>query len=621
MRLPLSVKFSGIILAVLVISIGVITYLSTMIFYNDKTNYIFELNSITARDRGASISNALEHLQEKVQIFTRTYQTEFQNPAEKAALLNSFFQQYQEFLALYLYREDGSRISLFESRKLSSLNLDPSLLEKQLQASGLSVAKINGGESFLANATVDERLPAFAMGAPLSGETSHGKQIAVAVIDLKQIDAAGHQRGGLQEMYVVNRKGMVISHTDMTQVFKHADFSNHEIVRSLLESNKQISASTKAVKSPDGEKWIAAFSPLEHNMGGVIVAVPQSVAFDGIRTLIAQITLVAVVILFVTAFLSTFLASSVASPVKELAKATRRIARGEFNLRVKAKSKDEIGDLASSFNQMGKELLDREAALKEANNKLIQSEKMAAFGQLGAGIAHEVKNPLAGILGYAQLAMKKIPEDHAVHKNLAIIEKETKRCKEIIENLMKFARQEKATFDRTDICAVARDSLVLVEHQLTLHKVKIFREISEGEIFISGSANQLQQVLMNLMINAQHAMEPNGGELHVSTNATKDGWAEIHLRDTGCGMTEEVKKRIFEPFFTTKPAGKGTGLGLSVTFGIIADHKGEVKVESEVGKGTEFILRLPLVEVRNAHSLGPNKAAQAPAAVTQEAQA
>ncbi|HEY5600071.1 MAG TPA: ATP-binding protein, partial [Candidatus Manganitrophaceae bacterium] len=219
-------------------------------------------------------------------------------------------------------------------------------------------------------------------------------------------------------------------------------------------------------------------------------------------------------------------------------------------------------------------------------------EKMAAFGQLGAGIAHEVKNPLAGILGYAQLALRKVDKESPLFKQLEIIEKETKRCKGIIENLMKFARQEKTEFAPTDINQVVEDAVAIVDHQLTINRVKIEKILYPDLPKIKGNGNQLQQVLMNLMINAQQAM-PEGGQVKVST-ARVNGQAELRVADNGPGIPEEIRQKIFEPFFTTKPVGKGTGLGLSVSYGIVKDHGGQIGVESEVGKGTTFILTLPL---------------------------
>jgi signal transduction histidine kinase len=234
---------------------------------------------------------------------------------------------------------------------------------------------------------------------------------------------------------------------------------------------------------------------------------------------------------------------------------------------------------------------------------------MAAFGQLGAGIAHEVKNPLAGILGYAQLALRKVGKDDSAHQHLQIIEKEAKRCKTIIESLLRFARQEPTDYAPVDLTRVAEEAIAIVDHQLAIHRVTIEKQLSPVPM-IMGAGNQLQQVLMNLLINAQQAMEPGGGTVRVSTGVA-GGAVELRVSDTGPGIEPEVRSKIFEPFFTTKPAGKGTGLGLSVTYGIVHDHRGEIRLADEPGRGATFVVTFPVAEasgsVRDGGSGGAAK--------------
>ena len=245
---------------------------------------------------------------------------------------------------------------------------------------------------------------------------------------------------------------------------------------------------------------------------------------------------------------------------------------------------------------MGHELYDRENELKSAQEALIQSEKMSALGQTSAGIAHEVKNPLTGILGHAQLAREKVAKkgDTAdIDKNLEIIEKETTRCKGIIENLMKFSRQEKAVMSEDDLERVVKNGIALVEHQLNLGGVKIFQEMTPNVPKVVINGNQIEQVLINIMINAMHAMDGRDPKKLTVRVKPGNGFARIEIEDTGTGMSDAVKKKIFEPFFTTKPSGKGTGLGLSVSYGIIKSHKGILDVQSVEGVGTTFIIDLP----------------------------
>jgi signal transduction histidine kinase len=259
---------------------------------------------------------------------------------------------------------------------------------------------------------------------------------------------------------------------------------------------------------------------------------------------------------------------------------------------------------------MTSELKVRELALKQAQAALIQSAKMAAFGQLGAGIAHEVKNPLAGILGYAQLAMRKVGKEDTTYKHLAIIEKEARRCQIIIESLLRFARQEPTEYSIVDLNRIVDEGIAIVDHQLTIHRVNIEKRLSPVPA-MRGDANQLQQVLMNLLINAQQALEPDGGTVRVATRVC-NGFLELRVSDTGPGIPPEIQPKIFEPFFTTKPAGKGTGLGLSVTYGIVRDHKGDIRIESEPGQGTTFVLTFPADEaLGSAEAGGPRVEAAA----------
>jgi signal transduction histidine kinase len=321
--------------------------------------------------------------------------------------------------------------------------------------------------------------------------------------------------------------------------------------------------------------------------------VPKSVAYLASRSLLRDLVIVALGLLLFSALLGVLTSRQITRHLEELSRSAREVGHGRFDIKVEVDSRDEIGELAASFNDMASELKAREMALKETQAQLVQSEKLAAFGQLGAGIAHEVKNPLAGILGYAQLSLRKSEPDTVLHNNLKIIEKETKRCRTIIDNLLKFARQEKVERKPLELNRVVEDTAALMDHQLGMHRIRLEKELARDLPAILGNANQLQQILMNLLLNAQQAMEGTGGKIRITTGRTGDGRAEVRISDTGPGIPKEIQARLFEPFFTTKPAGKGTGLGLSVTYGIVKDHEGEILVESDPGQGATFILLFP----------------------------
>ena len=316
--------------------------------------------------------------------------------------------------------------------------------------------------------------------------------------------------------------------------------------------------------------------------------------------MLSDLKIAAILLFAVAAIASLIFARRLSKPLERLTEAAERVGKGEFEVRVSTDSRDEIGALSHSFNQMTDELRERDVKLAGANAALIQSEKLAAFGQLGAGIAHEVKNPLAGILGYAQLTLRKLDDDSPFRKNLNIIETETRRCTSIISNLLQFARQESTTMKPTEINAVVEAALQIVNHQLGVNNVKISKELASNLPTCDASANQLQQAIMNFAINAQQAMGSEGGNLIVRTHGGNGGEVVIEIEDDGPGIPEDIRAKIFEPFFTTKPAGQGTGLGLSVTYGIIKDHGGEIQVEDAPGGGTRFVVRLPSTAVKAA---------------------
>ena len=245
------------------------------------------------------------------------------------------------------------------------------------------------------------------------------------------------------------------------------------------------------------------------------VQIPESAAFLASRELMKNLGLVSLVLLFAATVVSIALARRLTRPIERLSLATRQVGRGQFDAQVDVGAADEIGALAQSFNTMADELRARDHALAETQEQLIRSEKMAAFGQLGAGIAHEVKNPLAGILGCAQLSLRTIDKGSPTEENLQLIVKETKRCKEIIENLLRFSRQDKAIMTMTALGPVVDDAIAIVRHQLELSRVKIEKEMPAELPMVMANANQLQQVLINLLMNAQQAMEGNPGNILV----------------------------------------------------------------------------------------------------------
>jgi two-component system NtrC family sensor kinase len=222
-----------------------------------------------------------------------------------------------------------------------------------------------------------------------------------------------------------------------------------------------------------------------------------------------------------------------------------------------------------------------------------RSEKLASIGRLAAGIAHEINNPLTGVLTFAHLIRDRQVDESQDREDVELIIQETQRAAEVVQGLLDFARERPVTKAQLDVNAVIQRIVRLVENQKEMRRVHIEQQYAENLPDILGDANQLQQVLLNLFLNAAAAM-PEGGILSVATRV-EDAQITIVVADDGCGIEPEHLDQIFDPFFTTKPVGQGTGLGLSVSYGIIDQHGGSIEVESEPGRGSVFTIRLPVL--------------------------
>jgi len=316
-------------------------------------------------------------------------------------------------------------------------------------------------------------------------------------------------------------------------------------------------------------------------------------------------------VLFLLGLLS-FVARRMTRPLAVMVDATGKIASGDLAHRVQVESRDEIGQLARAFNRMTDELSlahedltqwgqtlerrveERTRELRETQDQLVVSEKLASLGKMAAGVAHEINNPLTSILINSHLLLERPGRAADEVETLTLIADETTRCAGIVGGLLEFARQTPSQAVPTDINDVIERTLQLLEMQASVRNIRIERTLDRDLPAIEIDKNKIQQVFSNLAINACEAM-PRGGTLAVSSLMSRDGThIEITFTDTGVGISKENIPRLFDPFFTTKSFG--TGLGLAVSYGIIRSRGGEILVRSEVGKGTEFTVRIPLAD-------------------------
>jgi signal transduction histidine kinase len=316
------------------------------------------------------------------------------------------------------------------------------------------------------------------------------------------------------------------------------------------------------------------------------------------------------------------MARAVVIPIKRLVRATEKIASGDLSHMVEAKGSDEVAELARSFNHMVVDLRryheevenysrtleekvrERTADLEETNKtlrdtqaQLIQASKMAAMGQFGAGVAHELNQPLAGISGYTDLLLLKMEKETPEWRYAKKIEDQCVRMTKIVSNLRTFARQSKFEYAETDVNQPIDDALMLLGEQLRSHNIKVKRDLATNLPKVMADANQLEQVFLNLISNAKDAIDPKGGGniTILSRQSEKADFVEVVVMDSGTGMDPSTLSDIFNPFFTTKDVGKGTGLGLSISLGIIEDHGGRIEVHSVKERGAAFRISLPVI--------------------------
>ncbi len=589
LRFPLRFKMLIGLLLVVTIVVGVITVSMAKLFHTDKTTYIYDLTSVIALNLAQETESLMQSYLERIQVFTRIIVNKDLSRKNQANLIRQLFIDFSDLVAITIITDKHDPVTVYDNKILKEAGLSSQQLKNYRRDNPLPMVSISEGKIFVENSTLAESMPMFTIAFAQMDEEGIIYTVSGVIQLNKLLNLTGRSQV-FETFLMVDVGDVLLSHGNVDAVAKRKSMDWLPDIKPLL--NAQSLGVSMAYKR-QGIELVGGFASLKHF--GLIAAaqIPTTAAYLTARELLYTLTGVAFALLIISAILGLMWSRRMTRPLEKLSLATQVVAEGNYDIHLPADSRDEIGDLATSFNTMAAGLSEREKELAQAQTALVQSEKMSAFGQLGAGIAHEIKNPLTGILGYAQLSMRKLDEDHPIVRNLKRIEKETKRCKEIIDNLMRFARQETLEYEATDVNEVVENAAQIVDHQLSVNQVKLEKNLAPDLPQIEGNSNQLQQTIMNFMINAQQAMDGEPGIVSASTYQQGDDKIVIEISDNGPGIPKDIQSKIFEPFFTTKEAGKGTGLGLSVTFGIIRDHHGEIQLESEPGEGATFRIVLP----------------------------
>jgi len=345
--------------------------------------------------------------------------------------------------------------------------------------------------------------------------------------------------------------------------------------------------------------YITAYEPIEninHQIIGILyVGILEQKYLDIKQQTVLVFLSIALIGVLVSTVLSYLLSRSISGPIKKLVLASKEVASGNLDTKVEITTTDELGKLAYTFNKMALALRERDDKLKEfTKSKIMESERLALIGQLAANVAHELNNPLQGIVTYSHLLLEELPHDDPTRDSLEKIVIQANRSRDIIRGLLDFSRQRKPDKTLCDVNNVLKGCVSLLEKQALFHNIQITSNLDEKLPLTVIDPSQIERVFINIIVNAADAMDGNG-KLNLATRFDPvDHCIEVEFTDTGHGIKKENLEKIFDPFFTTKDTGHGVGLGLAISFGIIKEHKGTISVESEVGKGTTFIVRLPV---------------------------
>ena len=455
--------------------------------------------------------------------------------------------------------------------------------------------------------------------------------------DVHQIINTLRSETGVEEIRIYNKQGIIIFSTNPAEIFKKVDLTAEACIgchnssvplQSLTNQNK-----IRVYKNSENKRVLGLINPIQNEpdcsnadchahppevriLGvldvGVSLEELDLIIQNSTRKVILTSILIVVVISF---FVGLFISILVNKPTKKIRKGIEEIGNGNLNYKIEIHSKNELGQMARRFNAMSTHLdeaykeiknwsetlndkvNEKTEEIKNIYNQVNHIEKLASLGKLSATVAHELNNPLAGILTYSKLITKKLQasqkdsEYSKIIEYLELISHESARCGQIVKDLLIFSHSERDEFAKENLVKIIYHSITVINHHLEINDITLIKDYPELPIEIYCNANKIQQALISILINSIEAM-PNGGKIILNLTHEKNN-VVLRIIDEGTGIADKDLPHIFEPFYSTKESSAGTGLGLAVVYGIITNHKGKIEVEKTSNRGTTFKVVLP----------------------------
>lgn len=447
---------------------------------------------------------------------------------------------------------------------------------------------------------------------PIKDEIENTEGVLVVNVWGKQLDATMQSAlGGYPGLaYIVElsgnkqRDGIYLYHHDDKKRFANQVNSNFRFSSELQPEEWQSMHNAPLYGSlfkDDGRMlFYRKMSPYEDRDTNwlLVIETERDTLFAPINNMRNSIWFLLGVLLIISLLIAVWASGWLAKPIHNLADIIKRFADGERGARYQAIGHDEIGHAGRAFNYLAANLEHTEKERENAVKAACQSERLAALGQLAAGIGHEINNPLTNIMSLATLVGESVGDDKEdIKADIAVMKKEGQRCARIVQGILNFARESEPSYEEFDMAELLDETLQLLQHRIESSEIKLQTQI-ESPIIMQGDKNLLQQVFVNILLNAIQAT-PSGASMFVQS-AIKQNEVIIEVLDHGKGIDAKNASKIFDPFFTTKPEGEGTGLGLSVSYGIIKKHGGTIQIDNADNAGVSVLIRLPLEDKRKA---------------------